>query len=260
MKPETVNTYTALAQLYDVLMADVDYEMWADFIDEVIQIHHPDPIDILEMACGTGSLSLSLAKLGCYNLMASDQSPAMVEKAREKAASLNANIEFQTLDFTDIQINKTFDVVFSVFDSVNYLHSEKDILAMLGGSWKILNTGGLLIFDFSTPQNSLEAVDFLNNEEGSSENYRYFRESKYDPAEQFHYNSFEIEELAGDGKTVVRRFQEIHKQRIYSLKEMLSIVEQSPYNLVAKYEGFDLVDADETSTRVTMVLRCRKQQ
>ncbi|MEX0609773.1 MAG: class I SAM-dependent methyltransferase [Balneolaceae bacterium] len=260
MKPQTVNTYTALAELYDVLMADVDYEMWADFIDEVIQTHHPDPENILEMACGTGSLSLSLAELECYNLTASDKSEAMVNKAREKAAAREADIEFLTLDFTDIQIDKKFDVVFSVFDSVNYLHSEKEVLAMLRGSQNILNDGGLLIFDFSTPQNSLEAVDYLNNEEGSEGKFRYFRESKYEPEHQFHYNTFEIEEMADDGKTVLRRFHETHKQRIYSLKEMLSIVEQTSYHLIAKYDGFDLVDADNNSTRVTMILQCRKQQ
>lgn len=260
MKPESVDTYTALARLYDVLMADVDYEMWADFIDEIIQTHHPNPVDILEMACGTGALSLSLAELECYNITATDRSPAMIEIARGKAEAKNAQIRLQTLDFVDIKSDQKYDVIFSVFDSVNYLHSEKDILSMLKGARNILNPGGLLIFDFSTPQNSLEAVDYLNNEEGSMGNYRFFRESKYEPAEQYHYNTFEIEEMAEDGKTVSRRFQEIHKQRIYSLKEMLSIVNQTSYHLIAKYEGFDLVDADENSTRVTMVLQCRKQQ
>lgn len=260
MKPESVDTYTVLAQLYDVLMADVDYVMWADFIDEIIQTHHPDPVEILEMACGTGAISLSLAELECYQLTATDRSEAMVKIARQKAIAQNADIQLQTLDFLDIQINKKFDVIFSVFDSVNYLHSEKEILKMLQESWRILNNGGLLIFDFSTPQNSLEAVDYLNNEEGSAGNYRYFRESKYDPKEFFHYNTFEIEEMAEDGKTVVRRFQEIHKQRIYSLKEILSIVEQTSYHLIAAYEDFDLIKADDNSTRVTMVLQCRKQQ
>ena len=164
------------------------------------------------------------------------------------------------MDFTDIKSEKQFDIIFSVFDSVNYLHTEEDILKMLRGCYEILKPGGLLIYDFSTPQNSLEAVDYLNNEEGSFDNYRYFRESRYEPSEQFHYNEFEIEEMAEDGKSVIQRFKEIHKQRIYSLQEMLSILEQTPYHRVAKYEGFDLVDADENSTRITMVLQCQKQQ
>jgi len=260
VKTEQTEIYSVLAHLYDTLMQDVDYEMWADFIDEVIQTHHSTPIDIMELACGTGAISLCLASFDEYNLTATDQSAAMIEKARQKAAEQESDIQFHTLDFRDIKSSKKFDVIFSVFDSVNYLHHEADILKMLRGCEQILKPGGLLIYDFSTPQNSLEAVDYLNNEEGSFGAYRYFRESRYEPAEQFHYNEFEIEELAEDGKTVTRSFNEVHKQRIYSLKEMLSILEQTSYHQVAKYEGFDLVDADENSTRVTMVLRCQKQQ
>lgn len=259
VKTEKAEIYSVLAELYDTLMADVDYEMWADFIDEVIQTHHPDPIDVLELACGTGAISLNLANLEEYNLTATDQSAAMVKKAQQKADAEQADILFKTLDFTDINSAERYDIIFSVFDSVNYLHSKKEILKMLDGCWNILNSGGLLIFDFSTPQNSLEAVDYLNNEEGSFGNYRYFRESRYEPAENFHFNEFEIDKMADDGKTVLESYHEIHKQRIYSLKEMLSILDQTSYHLVAKYEGFDLVDADENSTRVTMVLRCQKQ-
>lgn len=260
MKTEKAEIYSALANLYDTLMQDVDYEMWADFIDEVIQTHHPNPVDVLELACGTGAISLYLAKLDEYILTATDQSAAMIEKARQKAAEQEADVQFHTMDFTDIHSDKKFDIIFSVFDSVNYLHNETDILKMLLGCQDILNPGGLLIFDFSTPQNSLEAVDYLNNEEGSFGPYRYFRESRYEPEQQFHFNEFDIDELADDGKTVIRSFNEVHKQRIYSLNEMLSILEQTSYHQVAKYEGFDLVDADDNSTRVTMVLRCQKQQ
>jgi SAM-dependent methyltransferase len=159
----------------------------------------------------------------------------------------------------DIDTDQTFDIIFSVFDSVNYLHKESDILKMLRGCHKILKPNGLLIFDFSTPKNSLEAVDYLNNEEGSFGSYRYFRKSKYDPHNNFHYNVFDIDHMDEDGKTVVDSFQEVHKQRVYSLDEMLSILAQTPYHQVAKYEDFDLVDADENSARVTMVLKCQKQ-
>lgn len=260
MKTENSEIYSVLAHLYDTLMEDVDYEMWADFIDEVIQTHHPKPVDVLELACGTGAISLCLAELNVYQLTATDLSASMVEKGRQKAAEKELDIQFHTMDFTNIQSSKKFDIIFSVFDSVNYLHTKKEILQMVHGCQEILKPGGLLIFDFSTPQNSLEAVDYLNNEEGSFGDYRYFRKSTYDPSQNFHFNEFEIDKMADDGKTIIQSFRELHKQRIYSLKEMLSILEQTSYHQVAKYEGFDLVNADENSSRVTMVLRCQKQQ
>lgn len=259
MESKKKDIYSVLAQLYDTLMDDVDYEAWADFIDEIIITHHPDPIDVMELACGTGSMVLSLAELESYRLWASDKSPQMIEIARKKAEATGTDIKFSVMDFERIQSPKKFDIVFTVFDSVNYLHSHEQILKMLHGVYDILKPEGLFIFDFSTPKNSLESVDYLNEDEGRKGNLRFFRQSSYDAAQKKHYNIFDIERLSDSGE-VIERIKEEHVQRIYSLNEMLSIVQQTSYNLVAKYEDFELVDADENSTRVTMVLKCRKQQ
>lgn len=260
MADNSSEIYTRLAPIYDTLMEDVDYESWADFIDEIMQTHHINPIEILELACGTGAIALSLAELECYNLTATDLSPDMVKIAQEKAKRHQLNVDFFPMDYLNIHTNKSFDCIYSVFDSVNYLQDEKKLAKLLEDTFSILKKGGLFIFDFSTPRNSLEAVDFLNNEEGDTGTFRFYRTSTYDPHEKIHTNEFEIEQLNKDTGKVVDSFREVHKQRAYSLNEILSIVEQSPYHLVAKYEGFDLIDADENSARVTMVLRCQKQQ
>ena len=182
----------------------------------------------------------------------------MIEVGISKALKANADVRFTTLDFMNIDLDESFDVIFSVFDSVNYLQSDEEILKMLSECGKVLNLGGLLIFDFSTPLNSMEAVDYLNNEEAEVEDLRFFRTSEYDPQQKIHTNTFEIERLTQDKKQVIDRFQEVHQQQIYTLEEMLSILKQTPYHLVAKYGDFDLIDADENSARITIVLQCQK--
>ena len=250
--------YSYLAPLYDKLMEDVDYESWADYIDEIIQEHHPECEKVLELACGTGSVAISLDELGYYSILASDLSPQMVDIAKQKANKADANVRFTTLDFLNIDLDEEFDVIFSVFDSVNYLESEQDILKMLSECEKVLFQNGLLIFDFSTPRNSLEAVDYLNNEEAEVKDLRFFRTSEYDANLKIHTNTFEIEQLTPDKKKVLSTSKEVHKQRIYTLEEMLSILKQTRYHLVAKYGDFDLIDADENSARITLVLQCQK--
>ena len=250
------NTYTSLAPLYDTLMEDVDYESWADFIDEIIQTHLPDTVSLLEMACGTGSLALALAELECYEIIATDKSVEMIEIARRKPQDFTGQVEFRTLDFLDIHLKETFNCIFTVFDSVNYLMSEQEIKQFLLQSHRVLNQKGLLIYDFSTPKNSLESVDYLNENEGDNGRLRYFRSSTYDPEAKIHLNEFEIQEIEHGTGRILNSYRETHEQRAYSLDQMLSIVKQTSYHLVAKYEGFDLVDADENSARVTMVLQC----
>lgn len=260
MEPKSTTVYSKLARLYDTLMGDVDYESWADYIDEIMQTHHPEPIDVMEAACGTGSVLLSLAELECYRLTGTDMSAAMVDVARQKAEEIEYPVPFETYAFKDLPYQNQFDCVYSVFDSINYLHSEQEILKSLKAIHKTLKPGGLFIFDFSTPKNSLESVDHLNEAEGERGALRYFRKSWYQPAEKIHVNEFEIEELDPTSKQVISTWTETHRQRAYTLSEMLSILDQTSYHLVAKYDGFDLLEADENSARVTIVLRCQKTQ
>lgn len=257
MKIKKKPAYTKLADIYDTVMEDVDYDLWADFIDALILQHHPDPQTILELACGTGSLALSLDELECYDLMGTDKSPQMILKAREKNEAMRCNVDFKVMDFLDVDLNQTFDVVISVFDSVNYLHSPEEVLRFLKETRKLLDPKSLLIFDFTTPENSIQAIDYLHNEEGyTDDNYRFFRESTYDEGQQMHTNNFKIEKLAEDQETVLEQYQEIHHQRAYTLQQMLDIIDQTAYNIVAKYDEFEFEEADENSLRITIVLQC----
>ena len=252
-KPE----YTKLADIYDVVMEDVNYDLWADFIDAIILKHHPDTKSVLELACGTGSLALSLDELECYDIIATDKSPQMIEKARKKNEALRCNVDFQVMDFLDITLNKKFDVVFSVFDSINYMHTPNQIKKFLDEVHKVLTPKSLLIFDFTTPKNSIQAIDYLDNEEGYADNnLRFFRKSSYDAKAKTHKNEFMIEKLADDQETVLEQFREVHQQKIYTLQEMLDIIDQTAYNIRAKYSGYEFEEADERSLRITMVLQC----
>ncbi|MDZ7714867.1 MAG: class I SAM-dependent methyltransferase [Balneolaceae bacterium] len=249
--------YSKLAEIYDGIMEDVDYEVWADFIDDIIQVHHSRTTSILELACGTGSLALSLDELECYEILGTDKSPAMIAQAKKKASEIGSSVRFEQMDFLEINLDRKFDVAVSIFDSINYLHRSKDVQVLLKQVEDVLNSNGLFIFDFTTPKNSVKAIQYLNNEEGyTSDNYRFFRKSSYNPSKQIHYNNFKIEKLDRDQETVLKSYTENHSQRIYTLKEMLDIIDSSNFKILAKYEGFDFIDASEESLRITMVLTC----
>lgn len=253
--------YSKLADIYDTVMGDVDYEFWADFIDAIMLEHHPNPRDVLELACGTGSVSIFLDELESYNIIGTDKSPEMIQKARQKNKQMFCNVSFKVMDFLDLTLQRRFDVAFCVFDSVNYITSPDEVLSFLQETQKVLKAGGLLIFDFTTPKNSIQAIEYLHNEEGyTKNNYRYFRKSDYDAANKLHKNEFTIQKLDSDQETVIQQFNEIHHQRIYTLQEMLDIIDQTTYNIRAKYDGFNFEEADDQSLRITMVLECPHNQ
>lgn len=247
--------YSVLAEVYDVLMDEVNYELWADFIDEIIIEHHPEPTEVLELACGTGTMALSLEEFDCYNITATDASPQMINKAREKASKTDSKIDFRTMDFLSIDLDKRYDVIYMVFDSINYLLSDDDIHKFFGEIKKVLNSNGIFIFDFTTPRNSVKSIKYLNNESGTAKTgYKYYRTTRFDRRENMHYNDFMIYKLDSNQK-IMQNYREIHKQRIHTLHEMESFIEKSELDLVTAYDGFQLKPAHKNSLRVTMVLQ-----
>ncbi|HLR25793.1 MAG TPA: class I SAM-dependent methyltransferase [Fodinibius sp.] len=260
MSPTPKPDYTKLAEIYDAVMAEVDYDLWADYLDALMLKHHPRPQSVMELACGTGSLALSLDELECYQISGTDQSSQMIARARQKNRDRMCSVDFSVMDFLDINTEKSFDAVLCVFDSINYLHSPQEILQFLEECQKLLVPQSLLIFDFTTPANSVEAISYLNNEEGTTENnFRFHRSSTYNTDQQIHTNEFLIQQLEND-QSVAAEFIERHQQKIYTLSQMLDIIDQTEYQLIAKYDGFEFEEATDESLRITIILQCPTTQ
>lgn len=253
---ELSRSYSILAEIYDAVMKDVDYETWTDYIDEIIMMHHHEARDVLELACGTGTMALSMEELDYYNITATDLSPEMIKKAKLKAEAAESDVHFQTLDFLDIDLDKKFDVVFMVFDSLNYLHSKDDILTLHEQVYNILKPGGIFVYDFTTPRNSKKAIRYLDDEQDTVDNrYKYYRSSRYDEEQRIHTNTFDIEQFSDADSAFSKTFREEHHQKIYTMSDIMPIVKKSPLNLVKAYDGFELKPAHKRSLRITMVLR-----
>lgn len=252
----TKPNYTVLAEIYDEVMHDVDYEAWTDYIDEIIMQHHHKAEDLLELACGTGTMALSIEEFGYYNILATDASQQMIEIARKKAEKEYSDVEFKTMNFLDFDIDRKFDIVYMVFDSLNYLHNDDDILKLHQNVREVLNPGGLFIYDFTTPRNSINAISYLDKKEQKVGNtIRYRRDSKYDHKDRLHTNTFKIEKLSPQTGELVQSFTEVHRQRIYTLEEITDLVNQTDFDIIAAYDGFKLIPARKNSLRITMVLK-----
>lgn len=248
--------YSVLADIYDDVMTDVDYEAWTDYIDDIIIQHTEKADDVLELACGTGTMALSLEELDCYDITATDGSADMIRIAKEKANHTGSSVNFITMDFLELEFEKKFDVVFMVFDSLNYLHTEQEIHQLHAQVRKILKSGGVFIYDFTTPRNSRTAINFLDNEKKTlKNNTRYYRKSTYDAKNRIHTNSFIIDKLDGESNSVIHQYKEQHQQRIYTLREIESILEKTDFSIEAAYDGFELKPAHRKSLRITMVLK-----
>jgi len=121
---------------------------------------------------------------------------------------------------------------------------------------RILNPDGIFVYDFTTPRNSRKAIRFLNNESKNiNGEYRYHRESSFNAKKRIHTNRFHIEKLDEDSGDIIEKFEEQHQQKIYTLDYIKSVLEDTDFEIVQAYDGFELKPAHKKSLRITMVLK-----
>ncbi len=246
--------YNKLAPVYDHIMKDVDYEDWTDYIDGIIQYHHPFGNRVLELACGTGTMALAMEKRDDYDITATDVSAEMIRMARQKGKRRKSHITWMVQDMCRLNVDKVFDIIYMVFDSLNYLHTKEQIFSVLRGVSDHLADDGIFIFDFTTPNYSPKIAPLLDGEHNAHRNYLYTRSSTYDRKNGIHTNHFVVEKKDPVSGRSIDRFEEIHKQRIWSFQEIKIMIMQSNLRILAAYEDFDFSDASDNSDRITMVL------
>ena len=136
--------YDLLASHYDAVTGDSATE--AAFIHGIIEQRHRQAATLLDLACGTGSITALLA--GAYRVSGLDISPAMLALAREK---LPGQARLYLADMTSFRLDARFDVVVCAYQGLNHLLSPAAWQSCFDRAWEHLNRGGLFVFDIATP-------------------------------------------------------------------------------------------------------------
>jgi len=136
------NAYKKFGYYYDEIMANMDYDLWLEFIEPYLKKGDK----ILDLACGSGTFATML-KLSGYEVSGLDLSESIIEIANEKRKINHLDIPFYVMDMTSFRLDEKFDVITCFFDSVNFLKDKKQIANLFDSVYKHLNNGGYFIFD-----------------------------------------------------------------------------------------------------------------
>lgn len=217
--------YQAFAQVYDQLMDDVDYDAWARHYQALMLHAGVTGRKVLDCACGTGSMTLALARLGMV-MTGSDISAEMLRVAAGKARSGGVQIPFVCQDLRKIRLHRPVDAVVCACDGVNYLIYEADVRAFLQAAMDTLRPGGGLFFDISS-QHKLETqlADRCYGED--REQVCYFWQNHYSPQKRVVQMdlTFFMQEL--DGRYA--RHCETHFQRGHTVEEILAWLREAGF-------------------------------
>ena len=141
--------YGEFAVVYDQLMADVDYDAWAAHYRTLLSARGvPEGAVVLEPACGTGSLTLRLARH--YTVLPSDASEEMLSVAAKKSKAAGLSLTFIRQELRQLHAHCPADAVVCACDGVNYLLTDAALLGFLRSAYAALKPGGVLAFDVSS--------------------------------------------------------------------------------------------------------------
>ena len=146
--------YSILAPYYDEWNAEIDYAAWADGLEAFFSAHAGGNVgDILDLGCGTGRMTVELAKRG-YEMIGVDRSPEMLDCARTAAEKAGKDVASRILlleqEMTGFELYGTVDAVVSCLDSVNHLTDRADLSRCFSLVHNYLNPDGLFLFDVNS--------------------------------------------------------------------------------------------------------------
>ncbi|MGN0532483.1 MAG: class I SAM-dependent DNA methyltransferase [Eubacterium sp.] len=137
------------AQFYDQLTDNVAYKSGSDFISGFFSDNGIEQGTILDLGCGTCSVSKYLAKKG-YRIIGIDSSAEMLQIASEKLGDIGCEFYLINAKMQDLSLTEQVDGAISTLDSINHLNCAKDVQKVFSSVYKHLKKNGLFIFDVNT--------------------------------------------------------------------------------------------------------------
>lgn len=223
--------YEYLAGCYDRFTADVPYAAWADYLEKHFARSKLPIHTVLDLACGTGSLTCELAERG-YEMIGADLSEEMLAQAAEKARNVSGIPPiFLHQAMEELDLYGTIDACVCCLDSVNYVTRPKKLARAFQRVHTFLMPGGLFLFDINTPDKlrGLDGQLFMDEDEDACCIWR----AEYSPRRRVCTYGFDLFFQMENG--LWDRMEEVHEEYAYEPEELEDMLRQAGFRQIKQY-------------------------
>lgn len=243
--------YGSFAYYYDILTGNISYKKRAEYFDSLVKLHGGKKNILLDLACGTGSLSEEFSRMG-YDVIGVDGSEMMLNEALDKKFDSGLNIQYLCQDMTRLDMFGTIDVTVCALDSLNHLPDIEAVRKTIGRVSLFCEPQGLFLFDVNTPykhKNVLGNNTFVYDME---EVYCVWQNtySEKDNRVDISLDMFEKQE---NGSYV--RYEESFSEIAPEISVIDEILKESGMEIAAKYDYDTLDPVREDSEKIVYAAR-----
>lgn len=149
--------YGDFAYYYDLLTENVDYESRCNYITGLLAENGIGKGILLDLACGTGTVAMHLAKKG-YEVIGVDASEEMLSVAQEKKMESGADVIYLCQKMEELDLFGTINGAVCTLDSINHVTDEKNVKEIFRRVSLFMEDKGIFIFDVNTPYKHREIL------------------------------------------------------------------------------------------------------
>lgn len=246
-----MEAYSGFAKVYDLFMDNIPYGEWTDYVKELLSEEGILEGILLDLGCGTGSVTELLARSG-FDMIGIDNSEEMLEIAMEKKERSGLDILYLLQDMREFELYGTVRGVVSICDSMNYILEEEELEEVFRLVHNYLDNEGIFLFDMNTVykyETLLADNTFAEDREESS----FIWENYYDEEEMINQYDLSLFIREDDGK--YRKYEETHLQRAYERQQVEELLERAGFELLHVYDAFTKDAPAGDSERIYFVCR-----
>lgn len=246
-----VAPFTRFARHYDRFMVKfVDYPGWVNYVLKIFRRFKVVPRTILDVACGSGIPTVIFASKG-YQMIGVDRSREMLEILEQKKRDLP--IEVLCADIRDFRIPVRVDAAISLYDSINYLLTEDDLVRCFRCVFRALDEHGIFVFDMNTIFGLSEGWGTRTFTRETEEIVSIWQ-NQYDPKTRISTLMLTFWEKLPDG-TLGEKFQEVHQERGYTGEEVKRALKAAGFAETHFYHHGGFLPVGPLSGRMMVVAR-----
>lgn len=243
------------AKYYDLLYKDKDYNSEVEYVNKLIQQSNPNAKTILELGCGTGKH----AELFCeknYSVHGVDLSLDMLNIAKKRAKKSISNLEFTHSSIQELDLNKQFDSVISLFHVMSYQNSNSELIKAFEVAKKHLKKDGVYIFDFWYGPAVLTDLPVVRVKRLENKDIEVTRVAEPKLKTQDNVVDVNYDIFIKNKKTnsIIEK-KELHKMRYFFDKELELICENIGFKILKKSEWLSEKIPDFNSWNVVWILK-----
>ncbi len=243
-------SYGIFSGVYDILTENVDYERIAHKICSLLRENHVDGGLLLDLGCGTGTLSFLLEKVG-YDIIGVDASEDMLIVANEKKPYEGSSALFLCQKAEELDLYGTIDCAVSSLDTVNHIDSLEKVQGAIEKVSLFMNMGGIFIFDMNTPYKHEKVLG--NN------TFIYDMDEVYCAWQNTYDHNTKTTTIdldffiKNEDDDLYERYGESFCEYSYSVEDIKCILEKSGFELLGMYDDYSDKGVSEQTERITFV-------